>query len=121
MSKMGVFEVHEGNPNVYYQFETSFDERKFLYCSEGGTYIRKAYNMIDIHEDIMNSRCQNLVKFKNANWVLIKSYEYHVITKLDFYGDLRNIFPLKPSVEELEYFIGKKISERKLKQLKLER
>lgn len=121
LSKNGVFEVHEGDPNIYYQFETSFDERKFLYCSEGGSYTREMRNMSGIHEDIMTSRYLNLVKFENANWVLIKSYEHRSIVKLDVYGDIKGLFPTKPSIDELEYVIREKIPERKLKQLKLVR
>lgn len=121
LSKNGVFETHEVDPNICYQFETSFDKPKFLYCSEGGSYIRETHNMSGINEDIMTSSYQNLVRFENANWVLIKSYEYRAITKLDVYGDIKGFFPTKPSIEELEYVIREKIPERKIKQLKLVR
>ncbi len=121
LSGNGVFEVHECDPNIYYQFVTSFDNRKFLYCSKGGSYIRETHNMSDIHENIMTSKYQNFVKFENASWVLIKSYEHRAITKLDVYGDIKGFFPAKPNIEELEYVIREKIPNRKLKQLKLVR
>ncbi len=121
LSRNGVFEVHEVNPNTYYQFQTSFNERKFLYCSEGGSYTKEIHTISDVNSDSKNIKYQNLVKVENANWVLIKSYEHRAITKLDVYGDIRGFFPAKPNVEELEYVMREKIPVRKLKQLKLAR
>lgn len=121
LSKNGVFEVHECNPNIYYQFETSFKDRKFLYCSDGGTYKKETHNTSGIHDDFLNAKYYNIAKFENAKWVLIKSYKDRAIIKIDVYGSISDLFPTKPSIEELEYVIGEKIPKRKLKTLKLTR